>query len=116
MKVVLDENVSNGLAEPLRRDGFEVLAVGPDLASGSSDETVFAFVSRERAVLVTRDHHFTNPVRFDPAQTLGIVYIRQGNLSSAQEISLVLGFFKKYPAPDFIGKLVTLYLDSVRMR
>lgn len=116
MKVVLDENVSIGLAEPLRQAGFDVFSVGPDISSGSSDETVFAFVLRAQAVLVTRDHHFTNPVRFDPARTQGVVYIRQGNLSSAQEISLVLEFFQKYPLENFHGKLVTLYLDSVRMR
>jgi len=44
MKVVLDENVSGGLARALKKLGHTVLAVGPDLPSGSSDEDVFAFI------------------------------------------------------------------------
>ena len=113
MKVVLDENVSKGLAQPLRELGFTILA-GP--AAGTDDASIFRYVLKEQAVLVTRDYHFTNPIRFDAEKTQGIIYIHHGNLTSAQEISLVVKFLRKHPAAEFQGKLVTLYANAIRIR
>jgi len=47
---------------------------------------------REQAVLVTRDYHFTNPIRFPAEKTAGIIYIRHGNLKSEEEIMLMENF------------------------
>ncbi len=116
MKVLLDENVSGGLAHALSKLGHAVLAVGPDLPSGSPDEEVFAFVLKRQAVLITRDYHFTNPVRFDSERTQGIVYIHNGNLTSDQEIGLVTDFLQKHSPEEYKGKLATLYLNSVTIR
>jgi predicted nuclease of predicted toxin-antitoxin system len=116
MKVLLDENVSGGLAHALKKLGHAVLAVGPDLPSGSPDEAVFAFLLKQQAVLVTRDYHFTNPVRFDSEKTHGIIYIHNGNLTSDQEIRLVTDFLQKHTPEEYRGKLVTLYLNSVTIR
>ena len=116
MKVVLDENVSGGLGKHLRDRGFSVFTVHDDFPAGSTDESVFQFVVDQRAVLVTRDYHFTNPVRFDPERTLGIVYIHHGNLTSSEEIKLVLDFLTMNTLAGFEGRLVTLYLREARIR
>lgn len=116
MKVLLDENVSGGLAHALKALGHTVLAVGPDLPSGSPDEEVFAFILKHQAVLVTRDYHFTNPVRFDSERTQGIIYIHNGNLPSDQEIILATDFLQKHSPEEYKGKLATLYLNSVTIR
>lgn len=116
MKVMLDENVSGGLAHALKALGHTVLAVGPDLPSGSPDEEVFAFILKHQAVLVTRDYHFTNPVRFDSARTQGIIYLHNGNLPSDKEIRLATDFLQKHSPDEYKGKLVTLYLNSVTIR
>lgn len=116
MKVMLDENVSGGLARALGLLGHSVILVGPDLPPGSPDEEIFAFILKRRAVLVTRDHHFTNPVRFDLEKTQGILYVHNGNLTSIQEIDLVTDFIKKHPPEEYKGKLATLYLRSVTIR
>jgi predicted nuclease of predicted toxin-antitoxin system len=116
MKVVLDENVSSGLSGALASVGFDVFRVGMDLPSGSTDDEVFTLVRKERAILITRDHHFTNPIRFNAAKTNGIVYIHHGNLSSDQEIGIVADFLTQNSPDTFAGRLVTLYRKTVRIR
>lgn len=71
---------------------------------------------REQAVLVTRDYHFTNPIRFPAEKTARIIYIRHGNLKSEEEIMLMENFLHEYDPEVFLGKLVTLYRDSVKIR
>ena len=116
MKIVLDESVSYGLAAVLLRDGHQIVAVAEAGTSGNSDEEVFLLARNNKAVLITRDFHFTNPLRFPPNKTAGIIYIRHGNLSSEEEIHLVTKFLTNHPYADFSGKLTTLYRDSVKIR
>lgn len=116
MKIVIDENVSYGVVERLRMSGHDVIAISEIPERGISDEDVYALALREEAVLVTRDYHFTNPVRFAAEKTNGIIYIRHGNLKSEEEIKLVEDFLHAHDLEVFRGKLVTLYMGSVRIR
>lgn len=84
--------------------------------SAASDEQVFAIAEEGAAVLVTRDYHFTNPVRFPPANVGAILYIRHGNLTSEEEIKLVEHFLESNPPETYGGRLVTLYRHSARLR
>lgn len=115
MKFVVDENVSFGLVEALRKNREEVLAIVED-NRGLSDTAVFNLAQKDKAILVTRDCHFTNPVRFASNKVEAIIYIQQGNLSSIEEIQLVMNFLKKHTLNEFKGKLVTLYKDSTKIR
>jgi predicted nuclease of predicted toxin-antitoxin system len=83
MKIVVDENVSYGLVERLRIKGHEVTSIS-ELAEKRrlSDEDVYTLILGEQAIFVTRDHHFTDPIRFPAEKTKGIIYIRHGNLKS----------------------------------
>ncbi|MFA4835450.1 MAG: DUF5615 family PIN-like protein [Dehalococcoidia bacterium] len=116
MKIVLDESVSYGLAEVLRHEGHEIIAIAESATSGNIDEEVFSFACKIMAVLITRDYHFTNPLRFPPEKTGGIIYIRHGNLTSEEEILLVTKFLSNHTHTEFSGRLATLYRDSVRIR
>jgi len=115
MKFVVDENVSFGLVEALRKAREEVLAIVED-NRGISDTAVFNLAQKDKAILITRDYHFTNPVRFASNKVKAIIYIQQGNLSSAKEIQLAMNFLKKHTLNQFKGKLVTLYKDSTKIR
>ncbi|RLG29671.1 hypothetical protein DRN97_11500 [Methanosarcinales archaeon] len=116
MRIVIDENVSYGVVERLRMKGHDVIPISELPARGISDEDVYALTVREQAVLVTRDYHFTNPIRFPAEKTAGIIYIRHGNLKSEEEIMLMENFLHEYDPEVFLGKLVTLYRDSVKIR
>jgi len=115
MKFVVDENVSFGLVEALRKNREEVLAIVED-NRGISDVDVFNLAQKDKAILITRDYHFANPVRFGSNKVEAIIYIQQGNLSSAKEIQLVMNFLKKHTLNQFKEKLVTLYKDSTKIR
>ena len=116
MTFLLDENVSGGLARALEGLSHAVMSVGRDVPFGSSDAQVFAFILKQHAALITRDYHFTNPVRFDAAATQGIIYIHSGNLTSDQEIGLTMDFIRRHPPEEYKGRLATLYLKSATIR
>lgn len=66
MKFVIDESVSYSLTDILRDAGHTVIAIAESPTSGLSDNEIFKIVMENEAVLITRDYHFTNAVRFDP--------------------------------------------------
>jgi len=115
MKFVVDENVSFGLVEALRKNREEVLAIVED-NRGISDIAVFNLAQKDKAILITRDYHLTNRMRFISSKVKAIIYIQQGNLSSVKEIQLAMNFLKKHAVNQFKGKLVTLYRDSTKIR
>jgi predicted nuclease of predicted toxin-antitoxin system len=115
MKFVVDENVSFGLVEALRKNREEVFAIVED-NRGISDTDGFNLARKDKAVLITRDYHFTNPMRFASSKVEAVVYIQQGNLFSVKEIQLVMNFLRKHTLDQFKGKLVTLYKDSAKIR
>lgn len=116
MKILLDESVSYGLGEVLRREGREIIIIAEAATAGITDEEVFKLACESKAVLITRDYHFTNHLRFPADKTTGIVYIRHGNLTSEEEIQLVTNFLSKYSPMEYAGRLVTLYRDNIRIR
>lgn len=113
--MVVDESVPTAVADLLSRAGHEVahIAVGD---SGASDGQVWQRVADERALLITRDHHFTDPARFDPQDCLGVVYLRKGNLTIAQEVELVGRFLERHDPDEYRGRLVTLSPGEMRVR
>jgi len=116
MNFVLDESVSYGVADALREAGHIVIAIAESATSGLSDKDIFSFVIENSSILITRDFHFTNAVRFPPDKTGGIIYIRSGNLTSNEEISLVIRFISNHPYEEYSGRLATLYKDSIKIR
>lgn len=116
MRILLDENVCLRLADVLREDGHEVLAMVESAARGLPDGEVWSLACENPSLLITRDYHFTNAVRFDPALCLGIVFLRHGNLTASEEVSLVRSFLVSHPLSEYGGKLVTLSRGSIRVR
>ncbi len=114
--IVLDENICYALVEVLRSQKKKVFAIAEPTYSGWSDEQVYQFVVKQKALLVTRDHHFTNSVRFLPENTGGIIYIRIGNLRCEQEIKLIMDFLAEHSAEEISGKVVTLSPGRVHIR
>ena len=112
MKILIDENVSFSLVARMKNADWEVISIAEMGHSGITDEEVYKLAIKENAILITRDHHFTNPVRFPARQTCGIVYLRHGNLSSIEEIKIIENFLTSYDVEKINGKLVTLSRDA----
>ena len=116
MRMVVDGNVSYGLVERPHMRGFDVISISELAERGMLDEDIYTLILREQAILITRDHHFTNPIRFPAGKAKGIIYIRHGNLKSGEEITMVENCLRNHDLEIFQGKLVTLYRDSIRIR
>ncbi len=116
MNIIVDESVSYGLAAILRSTGYVVTSIAESATSGTVDEEIYNLVIQESAILITRDFHFTNALRFPPEKTGGIIYIRHGNLRSSDEIKMVERFLSTHQHEEYNGRLVTLYTDSVKIR
>ncbi|MBN2562878.1 MAG: DUF5615 family PIN-like protein [Phycisphaerae bacterium] len=71
MRILLDENVCLHLAGALREDGHEVIAVAESAGKGLPDSDVWFLACQGPSLFITRDHHFTNAVRFDASLCLG---------------------------------------------
>ncbi len=76
MKLKLDENFDHRLVSLLAAEGFDVDTVSNEGLSGSQDETIYDTCNTVGRVLVTLDLDFSNPLRFPPADTAGIVIVR----------------------------------------
>ena len=115
-RAILDENVSLQVADRLAALGYEVLAIARHPERGMSDEAVFALAVHGSHLLVTRDAHFTNPLRFPPVHTGGILHLTDGNLRGREEADLVEQFLRVHRREDFAGRVVFLSPHSVRIR
>jgi predicted nuclease of predicted toxin-antitoxin system len=115
-RILLDENVSLSVAPRLRALGFDATAVAERQDRGLVDEDVFNAAIAQGAVLVTRDNHFTNPFRFDPARTAAIIHIAHGNLTTVEESAMLERFLLDTPAETYAGRLVSLAKNRVIIR
>jgi len=116
MKIVVDESVSFGVVTYLRSKGYHVIAIAETGVSVLKDTDVFKIVKNENAILITRDNHFTNSLRFQPDETACIIFIRKGNLTSNEEKDLIKWFFDSYSILDFKGRLVSISKNRVKVR
>ncbi len=58
MKILLDENACLRLADALRKDGHEVLAIAESAGKGAVDDEVWALACKGPSLLITRDYTF----------------------------------------------------------
>ena len=76
MKIKLDENFDLRLVPLLAAEGHDVDTVQSEGLAGSNDDTVYGTCCANGRVLLTLDLDFTNPFRFPPDKTEGIIVIR----------------------------------------
>jgi len=115
MKFIVDENVSFSVVKKLRALGYVVSAIAEKYAS-TKDQKIYEMGVKEKAILITRDYHFTNPFRYPPEKTEGIVYMRHGNLKSKDEVDIVIRFLKTCDFVKIKGSLVILDKKSIKIR
>lgn len=73
-------------------------------------------MTQEDAILLTRDFHFTNSIRFPTKGTAGIIYLRKGNLKTDEEVKIVIDFISRGGLEFVKEHLVTLDRHGVRIR
>lgn len=76
MRFKLDENLDLRLIPLVAEGGHDVDAVLEEGLSGQPDEAIYQACITSGRILITLDLDFSNPFRFPPAQTEGIVVVR----------------------------------------
>lgn len=76
MRAKLDENLGRSCAAILAEAGHDVATVHAQGMSSWPDEKVLSACVHEERTLITLDLDFSNPFRFPPAPTAGIVVLR----------------------------------------
>jgi predicted nuclease of predicted toxin-antitoxin system len=86
MKIKFDENIDVRLVPVLAADGHDVDTVSSEGLAGSDDDAVYTASRSNGRVLITLDLDFSNPFRFPPEDTEGIVVVRppQATLRAVQ--------------------------------
>ena len=76
MKLKFDENFDVRLVPELIEEGFDADTVIAEGLAGSQDETIYNTCKAVGRTLVTLDLDFSNPFRFPPQDSEGIVVVR----------------------------------------
>ncbi|HZX35894.1 MAG TPA: DUF5615 family PIN-like protein [Thermodesulfobacteriota bacterium] len=117
LKILLDENLSRSTAKTLRQNGFEVLEVRDCGLRGKSDEEIFDFAKKEKAVILTGDIGFGNVLRFPLGVHHGIFVVHFPTEVSLYEINRqIMAAFNGLSKEDFSGNLIILEPGKIRIR
>ncbi len=84
MRVKLDENFGGKSVRLVLAAGHDVSTVREEGLAGAPDEEVYRACIREGRTLLTLDLDFSNPLRFPPEATEGILVVRPRRLAFAQ--------------------------------
>jgi predicted nuclease of predicted toxin-antitoxin system len=76
VKFKLDENLDLGLIPLVSSGGHDADSVYHEGLSGRCDQAIYDSCLRSGRVLLTLDLDFSNPIRFPPGPTPGIVIVR----------------------------------------
>jgi predicted nuclease of predicted toxin-antitoxin system len=76
VKLKLDENFDMRLVGMLSAEGHDVDTVSAENLSGSNDEMIYEACLAHGRVLITLDLDFSNPFRFPPFESAGIIVVR----------------------------------------
>ncbi len=116
MKVKLDENLDVRLVDILAEQGVDARTVYSQNLSGAPDEDIYLVCRTEKRALITCDLDFSNPLRFPPANTSGIVVLRPrlATLPNLKTLLLqALPTLRKTGCLD--GKLWIIELNRIRV-
>ena len=105
MRFKLDENLDVRLASLFANAGQEAETVLEEGLSGRSDEAIYAVCVAERRILITLDLDFSNPIRFPPAPTEGIVILRPPRPVIQTVRTLLQEILPEFTSPAVRGKL-----------
>lgn len=105
MKLKLDENFDVRCVPALIAAGHDVHTVRDEALCGSPDEVVFETCRREGRTLVTLDLDFSNPFRFSPAHTAGVVIVRPHRMVASAIQQTLLSVLPELAARNVEGSL-----------
>jgi len=117
LKFVIDEDMPRSAAKILKGRGYGVLDVRDYGLRGKSDEEVFEFAQKEKAILLTGDLGFGNILNFPVGSHAGIVIAHFPNEMPTFELNnQIIKAFDTLTETDFNGNLIILEPGKIRIR
>ena len=115
MRFKLDENIDVRLAAWIAGRGHDVSTVRAQGISGADDEEIYEICRRERRTLVSLDLDFSNPLRFPPMPTEGIVVLRPHRPTIPLIMALLKSVVPALEDESFQGKLAIAEAGRLRV-
>lgn len=116
MKLLADECLYLITTVFLRKHGHDVLTIQETGFIGIKNGEVAELANKEKRVLITRDMHFCNILKFPPENYNGIIVlkIRPDNISLVHDN--LINFLKKYAKEKIEQTLVIIDHNKFRIR
>lgn len=115
MRFKLDENLDPRLIPLVQEGRHDVESVYGEGMSGSSDEVVYDTCLHESRILITLDLDFSNPFRFPPAPTPGIIVVRPPRPTLPQIRAILAASLPDLRKQPLHGKLWIVEPGRIRM-
>jgi predicted nuclease of predicted toxin-antitoxin system len=115
MKFKLDECLDVRLATLFSDAGHDVQTVYQEKLSGASDERVYSVCLQEERILLTQDMDFSNPFRFSPLPSQGIIVLRNPSQLLAEAEYLVRMVLLRIPEERPRGRLWIVDRQQIRI-
>ena len=116
MKILLDENLSPRHAKSLRNGGIDARSVVEDGLCGASDDRVRAHAIAQDRILVTLDADFANIMRYSPAGTPGVIWLKLNPPSETAIAHALDSVLQELNATAMSGKLAVVDGRTIRLR
>ncbi len=115
MKFKLDECLDVRLATLFSDAGHDVQTVYQEKLSGASDERIYSVCLQEKRALVSQDMDFSNPFRFSPLPSQGIIVLRNPSQLLPEAEYLVRMVILKIPDESLPGHLWVVDRQQIRI-
>lgn len=115
MKFKLDENIDPTFVDTLSREGIDADTVLSEGISGCSDEFLLNTCKKNNQALISLDLDFSNPLRFPPSQTGGIIVLRPRRPVLPLIRSLMTNLIPELKKGEFKGNLWIVEFGRIRV-
>lgn len=106
MKFKLDENFGASIQKLFHSQGYDCLTVRDENLFGADDPQVLEAAKKEKRVLVTMDHGFSNVLVYPPGESSGIAVINPPGRASLPLLrTLILTLLNEASQRDISGRL-----------
>jgi predicted nuclease of predicted toxin-antitoxin system len=116
MKIKLDENLPNRLAQVLSGLGHDVDTVIDEGLASRNDDVVWQAAQYSGRLLVTQDLDFSDVRKFQPGTHCGLVLVRLRDPSRTALVERVRGLFASQPVETWTGCFVVATEHKLRVR
>jgi predicted nuclease of predicted toxin-antitoxin system len=115
VKIKLDENMPDTLAQDLRLMGHDVHTVPQEQLTGQSDPVIWAAAKQELRFLITQDLDFSDVRQFTPGLHAGILLVRLRNPGRIALTQTVVRAFMDEEVAGWAGCVVVLTERKIRI-